>query len=107
MATIYFSSERDKAERCLELVSRTLRELASTKLSTLKLAMAKKQYMGQFAISMENPEGNMLGAAKSMLVFDSVDDSDVIYRKISSVTAEQLRDVANEIFPEFSTLIYR
>lgn len=106
-STIYFSSDRDKAERCLELVQGQLRELCEKKLSTLKLSMAKKQYMGQFAISMENPEGNMLGAAKSMLVFDSVDDSDVIYRKISSVTAEQLRDVANEIFPEFSTLIYR
>jgi predicted Zn-dependent peptidase len=107
LSTIYFSSDRDKAERCLELVQGQLRELCEKKLSTLKLSMAKKQYMGQFAISMENPEGNMLGAAKSMLVFDSVDDSDVIYRKISSVTAEQLRDVANEIFPEFSTLIYR
>ncbi len=107
LATIYFSSERDKAERCIELVSRTLRELASTKLSTLKLAMAKKQYMGQFAISMENPEGNMLGAAKSMLVFDTVDDSDVIYRKIGAITAEQLRDVAAEVFPQFSTLIYK
>ncbi len=106
LATIYFSSDRDKADRCLELVQGQLRQLCEQRLSTLKLSMAKKQYMGQFAISMENPEGNMLGAAKSMLVFDSVDDSDVIYRKISAVTAEQLRDVANEIFPEFSTLIY-
>ena len=63
--------------------------------------------MGQFAISMENPEGNMLGAAKSMLVFDAVDDSDVIYRKINAITADQLCEGANEIFPNFSTLIYK
>lgn len=106
LSTIYFSSDRDKAERCLELVRGQLRQLCEQKLSTLKLSMAKKQYMGQFAISMENPEGNMMGAAKSMLVFGEVDDSDVIYRKISAVTAEQLQEVANEIFPEFSTLIY-
>lgn len=106
LSTIYFSSDRDKAERCLELVRGQLRQLCEQKLSTLKLSMAKKQYMGQFAISMENPEGNMMGAAKSMLVFGEVDDSDVIYRKISAVTAEQLQEVANEIFPDFSTLIY-
>ncbi|MBP3425177.1 MAG: insulinase family protein [Rikenellaceae bacterium] len=106
LSTIYFSSDRDKVERCLELVRGQLRRLCEQKLSTLKLSMAKKQYMGQFAISMENPEGNMMGAAKSMLVFGEVDDSDVIYRKISAVTAEQLMEVANEIFPEFSTLIY-
>ncbi len=107
LATIYFSSDRDKMERCIELVQRSLRELCERKLSSLKLSMAKKQYMGQFAISMENPEGNMLGAAKSMLVFDAVDPSDVIYRKINSITAEQLMEVANEIFPQFSTLIYK
>ena len=107
LATIYFSSERDKMERCIELVQRSLRELCDRKLSSLKLSMAKKQYMGQFAISMENPEGNMLGAAKSMLVFDAVDPSDVIYRKINAITAEQLCEVANEIFPQFSTLIYK
>lgn len=107
LATIYFSSDRDKMERCIELVQRSLRELCDRKLSSLKLSMAKKQYMGQFAISMENPEGNMLGAAKSMLVFDAVDPSDVIYRKINSITAEQLMEVANEIFPQFSTLIYK
>lgn len=106
LSTIYFSSDRDKAERCLELVRGQLRQLCEQKLSTLKLSMAKKQYMGQFAISMENPEGNMMGAAKSMLVFGEVDDSDIIYRKISAVTAEQLQEVANEIFPDFSTLIY-
>ncbi len=107
LATIYFSSDRDKMERCIELVQRSLRELCDRKLSSLKLSMAKKQYMGQFAISMENPEGNMLGAAKSMLVFDAVDPSDVIYRKINAITAEQLCEVANEIFPQFSTLIYK
>jgi hypothetical protein len=40
-------------------------------------------------------------------VFDTVDDSDVIYRKIGAITAEQLRDVAAEVFPQFSTLIYK
>jgi len=94
-------------ERCIELVQNQLKELCDHKLSSLKLSMAKKQYMGQFAISMENPEGNMLGAAKSMLVFDAVDDSDVIYRKINAITADQLCEVANEIFPNFSTLIYK
>jgi predicted Zn-dependent peptidase len=107
LATIYFSSDRDKMERCIELVQNQLKELCDHKLSSLKLSMAKKQYMGQFAISMENPEGNMLGAAKSMLVFDAVDDSDVIYRKINAITADQLCEVANEIFPNFSTLIYK
>jgi predicted Zn-dependent peptidase len=50
----------------------------------------------------------MLSMAKSMLVFNRVDSLDEIGHKIDAITAEEIREVANEIFEEakLSYLIY-
>lgn len=104
---IYFSSDKDKTDRCAELVNAELRRLQNVRLSALRLSMIKKQYAGQFAVSVENPEGYMLGAGKSMLVYDSVDTADEIFRKIDSVTADDILQVANQTFANVCTLMYR
>jgi len=46
--------------------------------------------------------------AKSMLVFNKVDSLEEIGRKIEAITADEIRNVANEIFEEakLSYLIY-
>ena len=56
---------------------------------------------------MENNEGYMLGAGKSLLLHDEIDTLQEVYRKVSAVTAEQIREVAEEIFTDTSTLIYQ
>ena len=49
----------------------------------------------------------MLGAGKSFLVHDEIDTLEEAYKKISAVTAEQIMEVAEEIFSRTSTLIYQ
>jgi predicted Zn-dependent peptidase len=49
----------------------------------------------------------MLGIGRSLLVHGEVDTLDEAFKKINSVTADQIIEVANEIFVNNSTLIYR
>ena len=107
MVAIYFSSDHHNADHCRELIDRELRTLRSEPLSARRLAMIKRQFLAQMAISMENNEGYMLGAGKSYLVHDEIDTLEEVYRKVSAVKAEQIMEVAEEIFSKTSTLIYQ
>ena len=69
--------------------------------------MAKRQYIAQMTISTEGNEGYMLGAGKSYLVHDEIDTLEEVYKKVMAVTAEQVLEVAEDIFAHTSTLIYQ
>lgn len=104
---IYFSSDHDNADHCCELIARQIDTLRSETLSTRRLSMAKKQFLAQMAISMENNESYMLGAGKSLLMHDDIDTLEEVYRKVAAVTAQQITDVANEILSSTSMLMYK
>ena len=107
IVAIYFSSDHDNCDRCLELVRGQIDRLRNERLSARRLALAKKQFIAQLAISMESNEGYMLGAGKSYLVHSDVDTMEEVYRKIHGLRAEELSEVANEILTEPSLLIYK
>ena len=107
MVAIYFSSDHHNADLCRELIDKELRALRTTPPTARRMAMIKRQFLAQMAISMENNEGYMLGAGKSYLVHDEIDTLEEVYRKVSAVTAEQITEVAEEIFANTSTLIYQ
>jgi predicted Zn-dependent peptidase len=107
VATIYFSCERDKIERCRELVDTEIQKLMSTPLTPRQLSMAKKQFIGQFSISMDSRESYMLGAAKSFLIYNEIDSPQTVVRKVNEITAEEIMTVARDIFGSVNTLIYR
>lgn len=107
MVAIYFSSDHDNASRCCELIEEELRRLCTTPLTARQLAMAKKQFMAQLAISMEGNEGYMLGVGKSFLCHREVDTMEAVYRKIEALKAEELMEAMEETFHKTSRLIYR
>ena len=107
IVAIYFSCEHDNTDHCLELIDSQLRQLQSEPLTARRLSMAKKQFIAQLAISMDANEGYMLGLGKSLLIHNEVDTFDEICRKVQAVKAEQIMDVANEIFANNSTLMYK
>lgn len=108
LATIYFGTDREKLDRCLELIDRELRKITSGALSSHRFAVAKRQFIGQFHISAESNEGTMIGAGKSVLLYNRVDPAAEAVRRIQAVTLDQLIEVAQEIFsPPLSVLIYK
>jgi predicted Zn-dependent peptidase len=85
-----------------------MERLRSKKLGSTQLHMAKEQAIGQMAMAEENYAALMLVYGKSLIDHDKIDPLDVIFDKIRSTTAEQIQEIAQEIFnPEqLSYLIY-
>jgi predicted Zn-dependent peptidase len=106
--TIYFGSDKKAVEKCIDLIHKELGYARQKRLHEAVLRKAKRQLLGQIAISSENNESLMLSMAKSMLVFNKVDSLDEISLKIDGIRAEDILEVANEIFEEskLSYLLY-
>lgn len=107
IASIYCSCEKENADRCAELIRRQLNELIEKPLSSRRLSIAKRQFLGQLAISAENNESYMLGAAKSYLVFGEVDGFSTVTEKLAAIDGEAIRCVAEDIFTNVSSLTYK
>ena len=95
--SVYFSSDKSKLEQSNKVVTREFSKLREKKLGTLQLSKAKRQLMGQIAISAENHETLMLSMAKSYLVYNKFDDLKEIGNKIDRITAEEILEIANEV----------
>lgn len=107
IVAVYFSSDHGNTTRCLELVAEQIRQLRTVPLTTRRLAMAKKQFTAQLAISLESNEGYMLGTGKSYLLHENIDTMEEVYAKIEALTAADLTAVAEETFAAPSYLIYK
>lgn len=105
---IYFGTDNGNLEKCLTIIMKELEKLRNTKMGSRQLVRAKRQLTGQIAISAENYASYLLTMGKSYMVFNKVDSFEETYRKIEAVTAEQIQDIANEVFnPEcLSFLIF-
>ncbi|MFI3283273.1 MAG: pitrilysin family protein [Rikenellaceae bacterium] len=104
---VYFGAENGAREKALELIHAQMDRLCVEPLTQRQLSIAKRQFVAQLAISMESNEGYMLGAGKSFLVHGDVDTTEEIYRKVAALTADDIMEVASEIFKERSMLIYK
>ncbi|MFI3281485.1 MAG: pitrilysin family protein [Rikenellaceae bacterium] len=107
LVSIYFGAERNNTDKVIELIDNEISKLCRQPLTARQLSMAKKQFIAQVAISMESNEGYMLGVGKSYLVHGSVDTTEEVQRKVMSLSASEVMDVANEIFNDKSILIYQ
>ena len=106
---VYFGCEKANLQRCIELVHSELAALREQPLSERALRAAKKQLLGQLAVSSDTGEAQALSMAKSMLVFGEIMTDEQVRRRIESITAEGLRTAAAEVLSEdrLSTLIFK
>lgn len=106
--SIYFSTEHARLEACMEEVRKTIHDLQSHQLGILQLSNAKKQIIGQMAISNESNLSDMLGLGRAFLHQIPIETEEDIYAKIEAITASQLLEIANEQldYNNMSQLIY-
>ena len=104
---IYFSSDHDNAAQCVELIESEVDRLCREHITPRRLAIAKRQFVAQMAISMEANEGYMLGAGKSYLLYKDIDTLEEAYKKVMAITATQICDVAADCLGNLSRLIYK
>jgi predicted Zn-dependent peptidase len=107
--SVYFGTDKENLDQAQYLVNKELRKMKEIPMGIIQLSRAKKQMIGQLAISAETREDLMLSIGKSYLFFNKVDTLGAIFEKIEQITASEIMDIANEIFDESqnSVLIYQ
>ncbi|MCJ8211729.1 insulinase family protein [Mucilaginibacter sp. RS28] len=106
--TIYFGTDKEKAERAMRLVNKELKKLRDQKLGDLQLQRAKQKFTGQIALAEENRMSLIISMAKSLMDFNYIDSLEEVIAKINAVTAEELLEISNEMLDEkrMTTLIF-
>ena len=105
---ISLGCDKDNLEKCFNAISKAIRELQDKPLSDRKLKAAKKQLLGQLAISSESGEAQCLSMGKSLLAFGRVASSAENKAAIEAVTSADLQSLARRIFSpdNLSRLVY-
>ena len=98
IVAICLGCDKDNIEKCIASIDRELKKFQAEPMSDKRLDAAKKQFLGQLAISSDNGESQCLSMGKSLLAYNTVTSDIEIRNKIEAVTAEELRRLACEIF---------
>ncbi|MDP4268040.1 MAG: insulinase family protein, partial [Bacteroidota bacterium] len=106
---IYLGTDNEYIEKSIHLVYKELAKLRDMKLGQQQLRKAKLQIIGQLAILQEVNVNEMLSIGKSYLYYNRVDTIEEIYKKIETITSEDLYEIANEVFNpnKMSMLIFK
>ncbi len=105
---IILGCEKGNLDKCRKAIFKEIDKLSDKKLSPAKLKAAKKQLLGQLAISSDNGESQCLSMGKSLLAYGKVTGDDFVRERIESVSADALRCMTARIFDtdKLSTLVY-
>ena len=108
LMTVSMGCDRANLRKCLAAADRIISKVCTAPMSPAKLRAAKKQLLGQLAISADSGETQCLSMGKSLLAFGEIMTDKQTRELIESISAEDLRSLAAKIFaPEkVSRLIY-
>ena len=105
---IYYGTEEKSAAKAKNIVLKEIKKICTKKLGSMQLHMGKEQAIGQMAMAEENYSGLMLVYGKNLLDKGRIEPLEAIFSSIRSCTAEELIELANEIYDadDFSFLTY-
>lgn len=95
---ITLGCDRCNLEKCRKAIAKVIQKLQEEKMGESRLKAAKKQLLGQLAISSDNGETQCLSMGKSLVSFGTVSSDRENREAIEAVTAERIRDAAERIF---------
>lgn len=101
--TISLGCERSNLEKCLDAIWKVIRKMQDEEYSSVKLKAAKKQFLGQLAISSDNGESQCLSMGKSLVSLGTIFTDRQNIEAIEAVTSEGIRNAALRIFNPEST----
>lgn len=106
--SIYFGCDPEDKERCIELARKELKKLRENLMKENQLSAAKKQIIGQLGVASDNFENCALDMGKCFLHYNRYEEKEEVYKRIESITASEILEIANDIFCEknLSTLVY-
>ena len=108
IVAISLGCDKSNLDRCIVAIEKEIRRLQENPLSERRLKAAKKQLMGQLAISGDNGETQCLSMGKGLLAYGKITGDRKTKDLVDGITAEDVCEMARIIFaPEnLSRLIY-
>ena len=108
LVAITLGCDKANLDKCLKAIEKEIEKLQAEPLSERKLKAAKKQLLGQLAISSDNGETQCLSMGKGLLAYGKISSGKENRSLFEGITAEEVRDMAVRIFDKekISKLIY-
>lgn len=108
LVAISLGCDKANIDRCLKTIEKEIGRLQDEPLSPRKLKAAKKQLLGQLAISGDNGETQCLSMGKSLLAYGRITGGKETRALVEGIKAEDVQEMARKIFDpsKMSTLIY-
>lgn len=108
MVAISIGCDKANLDKCIEATYKELRKLQAEPLSDRKLKAAKKQLLGQLAISGDNGETQCLSMGKSLLAYGKINRTKETRELIENITAADIQEIACTVFDttRLSKLVY-
>lgn len=108
MVAISLGCDKANLDKCLKAIDKEIVKLQTKPFSDRKLKAAKKQMLGQLAISGDNGETQCLSMGKSLLAYGKITGGKETKSLVEAITAEDLMEMARTIFDKdnLSRLIY-
>lgn len=108
LVAITLGCDKANLEKCLKAIDKEIAKLQAEPLSERRLKAAKKQLLGQIAISGDNGETQCLSMGKSLMAYSKISDGKDNRTLVEGITAEDIQEMAIKIFDRnrLSKLIY-
>lgn len=108
LVAISLGCDKANIDKCLKTIEKEIGKLQDEPLSPRKLKAAKKQLLGQLAISGDNGETQCLSMGKSLLAYGRITGGKETRALVEGIKAEDVQEMARKIFDpsKMSTLIY-
>ena len=108
LVAISLGCDKGNLDKCLNAIDKIIGKIQNEPLSERKLKAAKKQLLGQLAISGDNGETQCLSMGKSLLAYGEITEGKHTRTLIEKISSEDVMEMARTIFnlDRLSRLIY-
>ena len=98
LVAITLGCDKTNLEKCLKAIDKEIAKLQAEPLSERRLKAAKKQLLGQLAISSDNGETQCLSMGKGLLAYGKISSGKDNKAMVEAITAEDVQEMAQTIF---------
>ena len=98
LVAITLGCDKANLEKCLKAIDKEIAKLQAEPLSERRLKAAKKQLLGQLAISSDNGETQCLSMGKGLLAYGTISSGKDNKAMVEAITAEDVQEMAQKIF---------
>ena len=108
LVAISLGCDKSNLDKCVKAIYKEIHKLQATPLSDRKLKAAKKQLLGQIAISGDNGETQCLSMGKSLLAYGRISGGKETRELVEKMSAADIQEMANTVFniQTLSKLVY-